>query len=338
MYAAADVEAVVNSQLPALPKGGTPIAAAELIAIEARVSAVLAGVDDVGQLEEWRAQARALEAYLRSRELQRPMLGAQRRIEGRIGQLLGETTQGQRTEITLSHEIKSINRANDRLDFRLLARALSGDCLLTDEEWQKSRRALVSLVRFRLGLMPETPELPEGQFNCIVADPPWQLDTGPDMMGGTGERGHDHLTYEQMTVEAICDLGVETIAAHDAHLYLWTTNRYIEAAYTIAREWGFKPSALLTWCKKPRGIGLGDTFRQTSEFVLFARRGHLTARRIVDRTWFDWPRSAHSVKPASFYDLVESVTPPPYLDMFARRERENWTVWGAEAPKRAVGE
>jgi len=324
------------STLPVLPQGGSPITAAELIAIEAKLSAVLATIKDIDHLEEWRAQAKALEAYLRSRELQRPMLGAQRRIEGRIGQLLGETTQGARTDLTLSHETKSIERAHDRLDFRLLARALSGDCALTDEEWQKSRRALVSLVRFRLGLMPETPPLPEGQFSCIVADPPWQLDTGPDVMGGTGERGHDHLAYEQMTVDAICDLAVEQRAAVDAHLYLWTTNRYVEASYTIARAWGFKPSALLVWCKQPRGIGLGDTYRQTTEFVLFARRGHLTSRRIVDRTWFDWPRGKHSVKPAAFYDMVESVTPPPYLDMFARRDRKNWTVWGAEAPSRVA--
>jgi hypothetical protein len=67
------------------------------------------------------------------------MLGAQRRIEGRIGQLLGDTTQGERFDLTLTHATKSINRAHDRLDFRLLARALDGDCALTDEEWQSAR-------------------------------------------------------------------------------------------------------------------------------------------------------------------------------------------------------
>lgn len=317
--------------LPVLPQGGSPVTAAQLIAIEAKLSAVLGTIDNIDHLEEWRAQAKALEAYLRSRELQRPMLGAQRRIEGRIGQLMGDPLIGGRGKLSTMPE--SFDRQHLGADFRLLARALSGDCTLTDEEWQKSRRALVSLVRFRLGLMPETPPLPEGQFSCIVADPPWQLDTGPDVHGGTGERGHDHLAYEQMTVEAISDLAVEQIAAPDAHLYLWTTNRYVETAYSIARAWGFKPSALLCWCKAPRGIGLGDTFRQTTEFILFARRGHLTARRIVDRTWFDWPRGKHSVKPSAFYALVESVTPPPYLDLFARQARPDWTIWGAEAPR-----
>jgi N6-adenosine-specific RNA methylase IME4 len=177
-----------------------------------------------------------------------------------------------------------------------------------------------------------TPPLPDETYPCIVADPPWQLDTGPDVMGGTGEAGHDALEYSQLSVEAIRKLDVSKVAAPDAHLYLWTTNRYVEAAYGIARAWDFQPSALLVWCKAPRGIGLGDTFRQTAEFVLFARRGSLPARRIVERTWFEWPRGAHSVKPAAFYELVESVTPPPYLDLFARSSRPNWATWGAEVP------
>jgi N6-adenosine-specific RNA methylase IME4 len=320
---------MAKTLLPALPSRNGAVNAAQVLAIEARISTIVAELDDIEQLDEWCAQARALEAYLRSPELQRPMLGAQRRIEGRIGQLLGEPTPG------VSNQGYNLVPSTDhRVDFRLLGRALDGECTppLVEEEWRKSRRALVSLVRFRLGLMPVTPPMPEGTYRCIVADPPWRLDTGPDVMAGTGERGHDHLAYEQMSIADIQNLEVERLAAPDAHLYLWTTNRYVEEAYNIARAWGFRPSALLVWCKTPRGIGLGDTFRQTAEFVLFARRGNLTARRIVERTWFEWPRGAHSVKPAGFYTLVESVTPPPYLDMFGRKRRPRWDVWGAEAP------
>lgn len=315
--------------LPPLPKGGAPITAADVIAIEARIVEVIAEINNIDDLDDWRARARAIEAYLRSPELQRPMLGAQRRTEARIGQLLGDAEIGRPRKVV--HEQPFIDKA-DKHEFRLLARALGGECWLTADDWRKSRRALVALVRLRLGLMPETPPMPEGTYHCIVADPPWRLDTGPDIIGGTGERGHDHLDYDQMSLEEIQALPIETLAAPDAHLYLWTTNRYIEHAYAIARAWGFKPSALLVWCKKPQGVGLGDTFRQTAEFILFARRGSLTARRIVERTWFEWPRGKHSVKPDAFYELVESVTPAPYLDLFARRARPNWTVWGAEAP------
>ena len=58
----------------------------------------------------------------------------------------------------------------------------------TPDEWRKCRRALVSLIRQRLGLMMETPDLPAASFSWWVADPPWQLNTGLDAFGGTGER------------------------------------------------------------------------------------------------------------------------------------------------------
>jgi N6-adenosine-specific RNA methylase IME4 len=120
-------------------------------------------------------------------------------------------------------------------------------------------------------------------------------------------------------------------ADDDAHLYLWTINRYIEDAYTVARAWGFKPSTLLMWCKEPKGIGLGGTFALSSEFVLFARRGTLNANERIDRNWFTWPRSTHSRKPDAFLDLVEQVSPGPYLELFARRQRLGWDTWGNEA-------
>lgn len=315
------------SNLPALPAVGTALSARQVAELERRVIEAIADVDDLSELAEWRAQAAALEAYLRGRELQRPMLGAARRIEGRIGQLLGERTSGGRGQ--KGPHADSIERQR-REEFRLLGRALSGDCPLTEEEWRKSRRALVAVVRQKLGLMPETPELPDGQFACVVADPPWTLDSGPDVFDGTGESGHDALAYAQMSLGDISSLDVKSLAAPDAHLYLWTTNRYLRHSYEIAEEWGFKPSVVLVWCKTPRGVGLGDTYRLTTEYVLFGRRGNLPHARVVPTTWFSWPRGRHSAKPDGFYAMVESVTPGPYVDLFARAPREGWTVWGNE--------
>lgn len=318
--------------LPIIPDRGTSVSAAQLQSVEDTIWSMLPQVDDMALLEEWRARARALESYLRDKEMQRPMLGVQRRTEARIGQLLGEGMRGNPIAIGLSKIAE-----DDRGAFRLLGRALAGECGLTSDEWRKSRRALLKLVRLRLGLMPVTPPLPEGLYSCIVADPPWQLDTGPDVIGGTGEAGHDALDYDQMSLEAIKALG-EDLRAHlpdDAHLYLWTTNRYVEAAYGVARAWGFEPSVLLVWAKTPQGVGLGDTFRLTTEFILFARRGNLPDRQIIPTTWFNWPRGRHSEKPDEFFEMVESVSPgskPTRLEMFARKEREGWTVWGDEVP------
>jgi N6-adenosine-specific RNA methylase IME4 len=76
---------------------------------------------------------------------------------------------------------------------------------------------------------------------------------------------------------------------------------------------------------------MGGAFTQTSEHILFARRGTLPALERINTTVFHWPRRAHSVKPEAFLDLVESVSPGPYLELFARRQRLGWDTWGNEA-------
>jgi N6-adenosine-specific RNA methylase IME4 len=134
-----------------------------------------------------------------------------------------------------------------------------------------------------------------------------------------------------MSVEEIAALPVRELAAKRAHLYIWTINAYVEETYEIARLWGFKPSTLLTWCKRPHGIGLGGTYVLTTEHVLFARRGVLPAAERVETSWWEWKRGEHSAKPEAFLDMVERVSPEPRLEMFARRNRLGWDTWGNQA-------
>jgi N6-adenosine-specific RNA methylase IME4 len=175
------------------------------------------------------------------------------------------------------------------------------------------------------------------RYRTIVADPPWTQPSGGPGRGQGRWRNHDRrpseLPYATLTRSQIAALPVSDLAAPDAHLYLWTTNHFIEDAYGIARGWGFRPSVLLAWVKTPRGLGLGGTFIQTTEYVLFARRGRLTAKRRIETTWFHWtrPHNNHSAKPEAFLDLVEQVSPAPRLEMFSRRARLGWDTWGDEA-------
>ncbi len=39
----------------------------------------------------------------------------------------------------------------------------------------------------------------------------------------------------------------------------------------------------------------------------------------------------HSRKPAEQYEIIESCSPGPYLEMFGRGERDGWTIWGDQA-------
>lgn len=178
-------------------------------------------------------------------------------------------------------------------------------------------------------------------YSTIVADPPWvKPDTGARAhtpngrwdTTGAGVAGKPCRTpYPQMTLEEIAALPIPQLSEENAHLYVWTFGPYIEAAYHLVRGWGFKPSALLTGCKKPMGEGFGGAFVPTTEHVLFARRGREIRQRRWDSTWFHFKRGAHSHKPEAFMDIVEAVSPGPYLELFARRNRLGWDTWGNES-------
>ena len=144
------------------------------------------------------------------------------------------------------------------------------------------------------------------------------------------------LSYPSMSISDICALPVSEWAEENAHLYIWTINKYVEQSYQVARAWGFVPSTMLVWAKTPFGGGLGGAYGISTEFVLFCRRGILPALSKVVGTWWNWKRTyvngypCHSKKPEQFQSMVETVSPGPYLEMFARRSRHGWDVWGNE--------
>lgn len=169
-------------------------------------------------------------------------------------------------------------------------------------------------------------------FRCVVADPPWQL-TRPG--GWHTLKNHRPLEYPTMTIADISRLPVLSCVEPVAWLFLWTVNAHVEDAYDVTRAWGFRPVTLLTWCKKPKGIGPGGMFSTTTEFVLYSRRGSCKAGRekAEGSSWFEWPRtSRHSEKPKEFFEMVERHFEGPRLELFARHVRPGWTCIGNEVP------
>lgn len=167
------------------------------------------------------------------------------------------------------------------------------------------------------------------KYNIIYADPPWEVKAGPGWASSGKSRD---LVYPTMTLKQLGDLPVKKIAEDNAWLFLWTINKYVEQTYEIARKWGFKPSCLLTWVKKPHGLGLGGIFVQTTEHLLFARKGTLSAERRIDTTWFEYPRRKHSEKPYEIRQMISEIAPPnsTKIELFARQKTEGWDVWGNE--------
>ena len=164
-----------------------------------------------------------------------------------------------------------------------------------------------------------------GSYRTIVADPPWRY-----AAAATKAAAGKH--YSTMPLEDIFALGeaVRELAAADAHLWLWTTNAFMEEGHQVVRAWGFRPLTILTWCKKQPGVGY--YLRNSTEHAILASRGKpLVPDEKALSSWYVWPRGAHSAKPEAFLDLVERVSPGPYLEMFSRRARLGWDTWGNEA-------
>jgi N6-adenosine-specific RNA methylase IME4 len=187
------------------------------------------------------------------------------------------------------------------------------------------------------------------KYRTIVADPPWDVKAGPPsgdyaVVNGSqvwnlsSSKSRD-LSYPTMGVAEIEALPVSDLAESDAHLYLWTTNGYLPQAFGVLRAWGFTYSTTIVWAKTPfGGGGLGGKWRITTEYLLHATRGSLPALGHVIGTWFHVKREydergkpQHSRKPSFFLDQIEQVSPGPYLELFARRQRLGWDTWGDEA-------
>lgn len=157
-------------------------------------------------------------------------------------------------------------------------------------------------------------------YPAIVVDPPWSYSNK-----ATRGAAEDH--YSTMSLEDIKAMQIPS--ADDCHLYLWVTNAFIREGFDVLGAWGFTYKTCLTWVKPQ--LGLGNYFRNATEHVLFAIKGSLPTLRKDVPTWFQAKRRRHSAKPELFYDIVERSSPGPYLEMFARRRRFNWDVWGDEA-------
>ena len=168
------------------------------------------------------------------------------------------------------------------------------------------------------GSLPTIPGLPPGGFATVLVDPPWPL-----------QSGEKH--YRTMSLARIKALPVGSLAARDAHLWLWTTNALLPKAYEVAEAWGFTVRSPLTWVKFRLGLGGRYQLRNATEQLLFCTRGRAPLGSRSQPTWFNAPVTEHSRKPAEQFAIIERVSPGPYLELFARRRPESnqpWAVWG----------
>lgn len=174
------------------------------------------------------------------------------------------------------------------------------------------------------------------QFKTILADPPWRF------LNRTGKIAPEHrrlARYGTMTVDEIAALPVAEICDTTAHLYLWVPNALLPEGLQVMRAWGFNYKSNIVWHKLRNdggsdGRGVGFYFRNVSELILFGTRGKnartlAPGRRQVN--YIGTRKREHSRKPDEQYGIIESCSPGPFLEMFARGVRPKWATWGDQA-------
>jgi len=102
---------------------------------------------------------------------------------------------------------------------------------------------------------------------------------------------------------------------------------------------GFQYKSNIVWHKIRKdggsdGRGVGFYFRNVTELILFGVRGKNARTLQPGRTQVNYISSRkreHSRKPDEQYEVIESCSPGPYLELFSRGVRKKWAVWGNEA-------
>ncbi len=169
------------------------------------------------------------------------------------------------------------------------------------------------------------------KYRTIYADPPW-MERG----GGKIKRGADRH-YPLMRTGKIIEYMKQVKTEESAHLWLWATNNHLPDALEVIRALGFTYKTNLVWVKNR--FGLGQYVRMRHELLLFAMKGPSLPykNRTNEGRWkvtldsvITAERTTHSRKPPITYQIIEVLSYPPYIELFARTQADGWDVMGNE--------
>ena len=171
------------------------------------------------------------------------------------------------------------------------------------------------------------------KYKCILMDPPW-LERG----GGRIKRGADrhYPLLKSDDINAIAfDVLHRQINHNNCHLWVWVTNNYLPDGINLIKHLHFRYITNIVWVKMRDGKlqkGLGQYTRGSHELLLFATSGKAMVPPPERRppTVLFAERTKHSSKPDKSFELIETISPGPRLEMFARDNRNGWDRWSEE--------
>jgi N6-adenosine-specific RNA methylase IME4 len=166
------------------------------------------------------------------------------------------------------------------------------------------------------------------EYKTILIDPPWPINMSGKrnrIKGGQPEE----LPYLTMNLCKIMCLPIRFLGTKDSHLWLWTTNQFLENGFLLLRIWGYKYLSCIHVIK-PSGVG--NYFIQRSQTLLFGykEKCKFPLERYKSNIINVSDPKKHSEKWEETYDYIEKISPTPRIELFARRKRKGWDVWGDE--------
>jgi N6-adenosine-specific RNA methylase IME4 len=196
------------------------------------------------------------------------------------------------------------------------------------------------------------------KFNHILADPAWRYNNRLSGKGRTKFGSGASGKYRVETTEAMTKFPVESLVDKEGcQLHLWCTGPFIPDALQLFSAWKARYLTLeFVWVKTVKETPRGDALRQlwAVGMLAFMRSkvrilpGHYTASNAEFVLLGSWgkamlpevklcpqvivaPPMSHSRKPDNVHEYIEACYPGQrYIELFARRTRENWVTLGDE--------
>ena len=172
----------------------------------------------------------------------------------------------------------------------------------------------------------------DNKYGVIYADPPWYFKT----YSNKGKDRSPEKHYPCMSMADIIRLPVGDLAKDNSVLLMWVVDPLLDQAFKVIDAWGFKYKTVgFTWAKTNRTkmgffTGLGYWTRANPEMCLLATRGKPKRNSKSIPQLVVEQRQEHSRKPDIVYNHIENMLDGPYVELFARRKRNNWHSWGNE--------
>jgi N6-adenosine-specific RNA methylase IME4 len=184
-------------------------------------------------------------------------------------------------------------------------------------------------------------DLQRNHYGALLVDPPWRF-----AVWGRRSSRDPERHYPTHETDKIAELPVGELAADDCCLFMWFSWPMLPDALNLIEAWGFEyKTCAFCWVKgnatqleffteeTKADMTLGYWTRANSEACLLATRGKPKRLDAGVRQGIIEPRREHSRKPDCVHGRIEKLVAGPYLELFARAPRKNWTVWGNETAK-----